>query len=86
MEERRSGLSTTQSMLSPRTMSIISSVVAWAERILQHVDGVFQPTIGTLLISSNQDLMHLRTISRLLECQSASAMILVQPHFPAVTR
>jgi hypothetical protein len=44
--------------------------VAWAERILQQVDGVFQPTIGTLLIKSNQDLVHLRTIGRLLECQS----------------
>jgi hypothetical protein len=30
---------------------------------------VFEPTIGTLLIKSNQDLVHLRTISRLLECQ-----------------
>jgi hypothetical protein len=51
-------------------MSIISSAVAWAERTLQHIDGVFQPTIGTPLIRSNQDLMHLRTISWLLECQS----------------
>jgi hypothetical protein len=59
-------------MLSPRTMSIISSAVVWAERILQHIDGVFQPTIGTLLIRSNQELMHLRTISRLLERQSNS--------------
>jgi hypothetical protein len=38
-------------------MSIISSAMPWAERILQHVDGVFQPTIGTLLIRSNQDSM-----------------------------
>ena len=26
---------------SPRTMSLISSAVAWAERIMRHVDGVF---------------------------------------------
>jgi hypothetical protein len=57
-------------MLSPRAMSIISSAVWWAERILQPVDGAFQPTIGTLLIRSNQDLMHLRAISRVLECHS----------------
>ena len=45
---------------------------ALAERIVQHIDGVFQPTIGTPLIRSNRNLMDLRTISRLLECQSKS--------------
>jgi hypothetical protein len=26
---------------SPRTVSLISSAVAWAERIMRHIDGVF---------------------------------------------
>jgi hypothetical protein len=27
---------------SPRTQSIISSAVAWAERIMRHIDGVYE--------------------------------------------
>lgn len=30
-----------QNGISPRAQSIISNAVAWAERIMRHVDGVF---------------------------------------------
>jgi len=29
------------SLPSPRTVSLVASAVQWAERIMQHIDGVF---------------------------------------------